>query len=107
MGGRTTDYTVPISYRYHGITYTKSVEYLNFVTREWKQCPDLPCNLSNCKAVYDYVSQKCIIIGVQLDDNSKFTIENSKVSIFDPEKGLAYIQGDLKLKQYDIVTVLL
>ena len=75
--------------------------------RKWKKGPDLHCTLYKAKAlvsqsIFDPSLQQCIITGgIRNGKNS------SKISLFDPRKGLIDIEGELDIERCEHVAVLL
>jgi hypothetical protein len=79
----------------------ESSECYSFEENKWQRGPDLQASLSNAKGVVDYASQ-CIIMGGLCDGRN-----SSKVSLFDPQKGLIQIQGEHDIGRAGHVAVLL
>lgn len=79
----------------------KSSEYYSFGANKWQRGPEMETSLSNAKGVVDYASQ-CVIIGGMCDGKN-----SSKVSLFDPQKGLLQIGGKHTIGRAGHVAVLL
>ena len=64
-------------------------------SNKWQKSPDLQCTLSCAKCVVDDVSQTCFVIG-----GIRGGVHSSKVSLFEPEKGLIDIHVQIDKERY-------
>ena len=82
-----------------GKNYT---EYYSIETNRWEKGPYLPFTLSQAKGVANHASKQCIIIGGIRNDKC-----SSKVSLFDPIKGIMDVQGEFNIACHSHIGVLL
>ena len=80
----------------------RSTECYSFKTGKWTYGQDLPCGLSQAKAVVDRSLKLCLIIGGVRDG-----VRTSKVSLFDPYDGLSDIEGVIDIDSYNEMSIVL
>ena len=76
----------------------RSTECYSFKNKTWIKGPDLPFELIGANGVVNPFTRHCFIVG---------PFNSSKVYLFEPERGLVEIEGELGISNFGGITVLL